>query len=275
MKRLYNILVITILTVSGLPFTVNAASLKLADTSLHSGMVYIILWLNDAPNEVSRIRFGIPYNRDLIGISGSGPEDIGLLKNNVSQGTSSWVSSPYPGYFSYDATLIEPIPRGSSGPLLKIPVVFTANTDIDLSLTDLDYDIKAWITESAHFTYIEELNEPPQVEAGPDRVVFNTVTLDDTQSFDFDGMIVFWEWSLIHRRNSAFNQFATGKTAVITRLATGVYDVVLTATDNTGLTATDLMVLSVAGWTAPGDANMDGKIGLEDVILNLQVLTGR
>jgi len=68
----------------------------------------------------------------------------------------------------------------------------------------------------------------------------------------------------------------TGKTPFVSNLAVGVYDVSLTVTDNSGISTTDFIMLSVASSNIniKGDTNQNGTLGLEDIIMDLQILTG-
>jgi len=119
-------------------------------------------------------------------------------------------------------------------------------------------------------TPILELNQSPTASAGPDQVVFDSVTLDGSGSFDSDGDITTWEWSLQHKINSTFNRSVTGQIITVNNLSPGFYDVYLTVSDNLGGTDTDSMLLGVAGqW----DVNGDQKLGLEEIIHGLQVLS--
>lgn len=114
-------------------------------------------------------------------------------------------------------------------------------------------------------------NEPPTANAGPDQVIFDSVTLDGSGSSDSDGTIASWEWTLTHRTNSSFNRAASGEKPTVSNLAAGFYDVVLMVTDDSGATDTDSMLLGAAGiW----DINGDGKLGLSETIYILQILSG-
>jgi DNA-binding beta-propeller fold protein YncE len=115
-------------------------------------------------------------------------------------------------------------------------------------------------------------NKPPIAKAGKDQVFYSEANLDGSLSWDPDGNIVSWEWSLKHRENSAFDRTATGQNPTVNSLAPGFYDVLLRVTDDKGDIATDEMLLAVAGGT--WDINGDGKQGLEEIIFILQVLSG-
>jgi len=177
--------------------------------------------------------------------------------------------------FFLQANLVEPIPKGASGPILDITVGIHGNTDEEVRIVTLSGDVAGWTTKNAVFTYIDEDNTPPTVEAGDDQVVFTTTTLDASQSYDFDGMIVSWQWDIVHRTHSIYNKTATGKTVTVNNLGIGVYDVALTVTDNSGLAATDMLVLSAAGSQQLfGDINGNSKLDLADTIIILKTLSG-
>lgn len=111
--------------------------------------------------------------------------------------------------------------------------------------------------------------------AGPDQIVFDSVMLNGSISSSPGGTIISWEWSLEHRTNSSFNRAATGQNPTLTDLAPGFYDVILTVTDNAGAIGKDTMLLAASGkCTGTLDIDGDGKLGLEEIVYILQVLTG-
>jgi len=89
--------------------------------------------------------------------------------------------------------------------------------------------------------------EPPIADAGADQVVFDTVILDGSASYDPNGTIVSYEWSLSHRENPEHDRSAFEMTPTLSLLNPGFYDVTLTVTDNDGLTDSDSMLLAAAG----------------------------
>jgi hypothetical protein len=141
-------------------------------------------------------------------------------------------------------------------------------------------------------------NQSPIAVVGGDQVVVSSVTLDGSQSYDPDGTINIYNWTFTHRTNSSLNLTAAGQKPTINNLSPGFYDVTLTVTDNYGLTNTStimlLLVLPVNtineirnGWYSQQqldqavmteklkyDPNGDGKIGLQEVIYYLQILSG-
>ncbi len=113
---------------------------------------------------------------------------------------------------------------------------------------------------------------PPQANAGPDRATANhQITLDGSQSSDYDGTIDDYQWSLVHRDNPTSNKTALGELPTVSELAAGFYDVTLFVTDNDGLTDTDEMILAVL---EPWDVNGDEVLGLPEAIHILRSISG-
>ncbi|MBA7671773.1 hypothetical protein ES703_79936 [subsurface metagenome] len=88
---------------------------------------------------------------------------------------------------------------------------------------------------------ITEVNDPPVADAGPDQtaVVDEVVTFDGSGSYDVDGTIIAYAWD--------FGDGSTG-TGVNPTHGYGTvetYNVVLTVTDNDGLTDTDEVIVTV------------------------------
>jgi len=86
----------------------------------------------------------------------------------------------------------------------------------------------------------------PIANAGEDQIVDNEVNFDGSKSYDlYGGEIVSFTWQLNHRSDTANSINASGITPLVTDLYPGFYDVILTVTDNEGLTASDNMLLAV------------------------------
>ncbi|MFW6146098.1 MAG: PKD domain-containing protein [Planctomycetota bacterium] len=88
-------------------------------------------------------------------------------------------------------------------------------------------------------------NLPPTADAGADRSLpdddgdgVEPVTLDGTASFDPDGTLVDWTWT----ENDQV--VATGASATLD-LALGVHEILLTVTDDQGVSGTDTLVVTV------------------------------
>ncbi len=113
---------------------------------------------------------------------------------------------------------------------------------------------------------------PPLASAGIDRsIAQQSFTFDGGQSSDPDGSVVSYQWHLVHRTDTAYNQDATGISPTVSGLHLGFYDVTLTVTDDNGLTGSDTMVLAVS---TPWDVGSDGQTGLEEAIHILRTLSG-
>lgn len=78
-------------------------------------------------------------------------------------------------------------------------------------------------------------------------MVFNEVNLDASASFDIDGLIISYYWTLKHRISSNNDKESTEVSPTISDLAAGFYDVCLYVTDDDGQTDKDCLVLAAAG----------------------------
>lgn len=130
---------------------------------------------------------------------------------------------------------------------------------------------------------------PSIANAGPDQLVYDSVTLDGHSIYP-DVAVVSWEWSLSNRSNPALNQTATGPNPTVNGLQTGLYDVTLTVEDAAGRVGSDTMILGVGDTGGlytqeqldqaildeiqKWDVGSDGKITLEEAIRALQVVSG-
>lgn len=110
-----------------------------------------------------------------------------------------------------------------------------------------------------------------RIAAGEDAAVFDRVYLDGSASSDPDGEVVLWEWTLTHRDNPDCSLTAEGETVYAEGLCNGIYDVVLTVTDDSETMAKDEFVLTCAG---PYDVNEDMRTGMPEAIELLQLLAG-
>jgi len=102
----------------------------------------------------------------------------------------------------------------------------------------------AW---AVHDGDIGAVNQPPTSDCGTEQVVFDEVYLDGSDSYDPDGTIVSYNWSLQHRTNPENDKTANGIDPTITGLNNGFYDVCLTVTDDLGATDIDCSLLAAAG----------------------------
>jgi len=104
------------------------------------------------------------------------------------------------------------------------------------------------------------INAPPIANAGMDQAIFNSITLDASQSFDQDGGSLLYSWELIHRTDSSNNFSTAGETPTIANLAAGFYDVTLTVEDENNAIDTDTMVFSATGTTHYSQEQLDQAI---------------
>ena len=112
-------------------------------------------------------------------------------------------------------------------------------------------------------TPIFEYNQSPTANAGHDQIIFDTITLDGTQSSDPENDALTYEWQIQHTENPDYNYTATGQQVTITGIATGFYDVTLTVTDSAGATDIDTMFFSATGLL--GDFDFDGDVDGDDL----------
>lgn len=228
-----------------------------------------------------------------VDLTGGGVRQLDFVKNvSISEGatpTISWDGLNDTAVDNYTLQLWKITPDGkrdiSSGPQFK--QIFPAGSpSYSFEYTgDLfnEYDsllVEVQATDrvdtgaplyNRSVVYVLHSAEPLVAAAGPDQVVFAEVTLDGSNSYDLDGTIISWQWSLAHRTNTKLDRTAAGSNPRLTNLAPGFYDVVLTVTDNAGDTDTDSMLLGVAGrWDIDGD----NKLGLSECIYILQILSG-
>ena len=91
--------------------------------------------------------------------------------------------------------------------------------------------------------------QPPTANAGPDQVVFDTVTLDGSASYDPDvsGSIASYDWLLEYIDDATYNQTVIGVNPTIIDLHPGFYNAHLTVTDNEGSISTDTSLIAAAG----------------------------
>lgn len=252
-----------------------AADIEISDVNGHFGIVYFTVSINNAPNAVTYLKFMIPLSGDLY-VNSGGDYVVGIAKNNILNGSFGYSSGAAGNGISVSLYFKEPLPKGSTGPILKIPL-YINNTPAPtaLSLINIEGDIIGWSMKDGRFIYVTDDNQNPIVDPGENKYVINSIVLDGSKCFDYDGMIVSWNWLLTHRSNYLYNRIVSGRNIVVNDLPMGVYDVQLTVTDNVGLTSTDFMVLSASGtYSINGDATGDGKVGMDDMVYVIQVLSG-
>jgi outer membrane protein assembly factor BamB len=87
----------------------------------------------------------------------------------------------------------------------------------------------------------------PTAVAGEDRIEYENVTLDASLSFDPDGQIVSYDWTVTRQDGSSAPAAYSGAVVHLTGLAAGFYDIDLLVTDNEGFPGTDSAVLAIMG----------------------------
>ena len=114
----------------------------------------------------------------------------------------------------------------------------------------------------------------PKANAGPDQIICNElcnmVELNGKKSFTPNGNIESYKWQLLYRGDDKFNVDAAGETVNFSGLEPGVYDVILTITDDEGFSGTDQMVLTIKDICDPclilkGDFDSDGDVDGDDL----------
>ncbi|MFH1591736.1 MAG: PKD domain-containing protein [archaeon] len=121
--------------------------------------------------------------------------------------------------------------------MLTIDAVHEGQTDIVLRLYDLDNDYD----EAVLHVVVENVNDGPIADAGPDQTVHRTqnVGFDGSGSSDSDGYIVSYDWDF------GDGQSASGVTVTHAYTATGTYTVTLTVTDDDGDSDSDFAFVTV------------------------------
>lgn len=159
-----------------------------------------------------------------------------------------------------------------AAPITSVNNLKTGTFVFELTVTDND-------GSSAKDTVIIKVtskpSKPPIAFAGNDFSVnlpIDTVLLAANGSYDTDGSIGSYQWTLISGPNNATLNDATSSIAGLSGLVEGLYEVELTVTDNDGLTATDRVIITVvpAGNTKPiASAGSDLSISLPMAQLSL------
>jgi PKD repeat protein len=117
----------------------------------------------------------------------------------------------------------------------------TIETDGPYTITATAFDTADQTTSDSISVTVDNINDPPVADAGPDQssYVDETVTFDGSDSYDPDGTIESYAWT--------FGDGGTGSGEVVTHSYTssGTYTVSLTVTDNEGLTDTDYAIVTI------------------------------
>jgi Secretion system C-terminal sorting domain/PKD domain len=103
-------------------------------------------------------------------------------------------------------------------------------------------------TAVVRITVIAAPNEAPIANAGPDQTIVlptNSVSLNGTKSYDPDGSIASYSWTLISGTGAATILNPNTASPTVTGLQAGVYVFQLVVTDNEGSTGTDQVQITV------------------------------
>ena len=136
---------------------------------------------------------------------------------------------------------------GSSGSGLSATHTYAMDGTYDVTLTVTDDDTLTGTDTKA--IPIDVANMPPVAMFGWSAVSL-TVDVDGSGSYDPDGTIESWVWDW-----GDSSAVGSGEMASHTYLADGTYDVILTVTDNEGLTDTETLPVTVAEVKYPPSAS--------------------
>ncbi|MBS1655950.1 MAG: PKD domain-containing protein, partial [Bacteroidetes bacterium] len=222
----------------------------------------------------------VAVNHPPVAVAGNDTTLI-LPVNSISlDGSHSW--DPDNNITSYAWSKIS----GPSAATLSDPV--SVNLQVN-NMTQGIYSFELTVTDAGGLTDKDTIkitvsvspNNPPVAKAGPDqRIAYNLqtcsmdpsfITLDGSPSFDPDGTIVSYQWSLIAADN--YSVIITNpNTAVttVTNLTPGTYQFKLTVTDNQGATGQDTLIVTSGNTNRPvvpaqliqvGDLSIKRKLG--------------
>ncbi len=128
---------------------------------------------------------------------------------------------------------------GSTGAGVSLTHTYTAGGEYEVALVVNDGKVDS--TPDTTTAIIEEVNDPPVADAGPDQTasVGEIVTFDGSGSYDIDDDIATYHWD--------FDDETTGSGVTTTHAysTTGSYTVTLKVTDNSGEQATDTATVTV------------------------------
>lgn len=155
-----------------------------------------------------------------IEITADATDDVGVVQVDFYVGTTligTDTTSPYS--VSWDSTTV---------------------TDGTYTLTATTVDTIGQTASHSISVLVDNVNDPPVANAGPDQSAYveETVYFDGSGSTDDRG-IVSYHWDF------GDGSTGTGVTTTHTYLAAGTYTVILTVTDNGGLTASDTAIVTI------------------------------
>jgi hypothetical protein len=260
-------------------------SLKLTDSILTKDPAYIsndniYLWYPVADVQIERNIF---INSDGISIGLSG-NVTAIIRNNVFSGMTTgavynWASYgssktivEFNSFMDLGATTLS-LAGGDDGPAIIGANNWWGTTDTSI-IDTMIYDRNDHLSVVNHIEYLPiltaphpdtpvfEVNTQPIANAGPDQIVFDTITLDGSQSSDQEDDSLNYSWAVTNRDYATPSEIYSGNLVTISNLQFGFYDVILTVTDTDGLSGTNTMMFAATG-TAPCDVRGNGKVGRE------------
>jgi len=197
----------------------------LGDTGLDPKYGYGIVDADEAalptePNASPTADAGGPY---------TGTEDVAVTFD----GSGSYDSDGDPLTYTWD------FGDGSAGTGVTPNHIYTAGGTFTVTLVVNDGKVDS--EPSTTTADITEVNDPPVADAGPDQtaLVDEVVHFDASVSNDIDGTIIAYNWDFGDGNTEA------GMETTHTYATVGTYTVVLTVTDNEGLTDTDEAIVTV------------------------------
>ncbi|MCB2183093.1 MAG: hypothetical protein KQH63_13745 [Desulfobulbaceae bacterium] len=190
--------------------------------------------------------------------------DIGDILETSGTYTADGITNSYTATINIIGYETITVPHGTYT-ALKFTATMGFSTETFWAVDDLG--IIASLDSDDDIQLTDFYNALIQADAGPDQKFYGSVTLDGGNSVSQNGTITNYAWDVIYRTdptNPDLNTKLRGVTPTTNELPPGVYDVTLFVTDETGLSASDTMRLSVYP-PIPGDADGDGDIDGLDV----------
>ena len=221
----------------------------------------ILIYKNDMTNDMTNDSI----NSNIISLRLEGDvnfENLNFVQNNLRN--TEGVFSAYLEGYNYNKTLnMTNNWWGTTDEAVINQLIYDDNDDFNLPTVNYQPIATEEISDAGS-SLPPIFPHPPVADAGPDQIVFDTITLDGSLSSDLDGDPLTYEWSIQHTVNPDHDHAATGQVITITGLALGFYNVILTVTDATGAIDTDTMFFSATG--PKGDFDFDGDVDGDDLV---------
>ncbi|MFT3980392.1 MAG: PKD domain-containing protein [Ferruginibacter sp.] len=221
-------------SLSGLTEGIYQYELTVTDNLGATGKDTVKVTVNPVPNNAPVANAGadivLTLPNNTVSITGSGTDSDGTIA------AYKWmkIAGPVPGTDSSNTALI------------NITGLVQGSYQYQLTVTDDDGAIGR---DTVHILVNPAPNVAPVAHAGSDIVLtlpVNSTTLNGSGT-DTDGTIVSYAWVKAAGPAAGTISNATQDTATVTGLATGVYQYVLTVTDNNGASASDTVQVTVNG----------------------------